>query len=1008
MPDREALNRLFDEAVALPASERLAFVETATSDDPDLRRELEALLARDARDASMLDVAFEDLVLALLGDESVADSSGGDGARSISDARDRSEVERVGPYRLLREVGRGGMGTVFLAEREDGEFDRTVAIKLVKRGMDSDEILRRFRSERQILAKLEHPNIARMYDGGVAEDGRPYLAMEYVEGRRITEYADENRLTLAERVELFDSVTAAVRFAHLNLVVHRDLKPSNVLVTDDGTVKLLDFGIAKLLDEDVSATDVTRPGGRILTPAYAAPEQLDGGPITTATDVFSLGVLLHELLTGRRPSWRGEDLRLPSTTVRMKDGSPSVRDAGSSEEARPAEGELREQSVSTETLAVARGTTPDRLARALRGDLDTIVLKALRREPAGRYSSVEALARDLRSHLAGRPVSARPDHVGYRVRKFVRRNRVGVAASAAVVVALVGGLAASLSQARIASNQRDLAELEAAKATRVTEFLIDVFQAADPAEARADTLTAVQMLRRGAARIETELAGEPEVQGAVLNAIGQVYTGLSLYEEAGEALQTGLEIRKEHYGPEHAEVAASLYSLSELAYRSASPEMDSLFRETLTVSRRVLDPEDPALARTLLLYANRAVSTDWTLAERLLDEADSIFTIAPGDQALALARVRGVRGFLAQARGEYAEAEDQHRQALEVQLERLGPNHPSTLVTRSNMGFVLQLLGKYAAADSALQAVLVSRREVYGDRHLRVVASLYSLAELRYAHGDYDGAEAFIREAIEVRSGIDGLSDPEGLQQRILLAQILWKKGDLEGGNRLFDRITAEARALGGGGTALARGMNARAGILESQGDPEGAEALYRRAWQLYRDFFGEDHPFAAIVQTNVGAAAYDQGKIEEAEALYRDALPVLVEAYSEQHATVGTTYMLIGTLECTTRRFDDGEQSLRRAREILEATLGSQHFRLGQVQLRLGGCLAAAQRHEEAEPLLLSAREILEPRKGLRPIVWRNLLAALLDVNVAQDRPDRAAEYRALLMELEGNPRAN
>jgi eukaryotic-like serine/threonine-protein kinase len=427
------------------------------------------------------------------------------------------------------------MGVVYLAMRADGVYEQKVAVKVIKRGMDTDEILTRFRLERQILARLQHPNIARIFDGGAVVDGRPFFAMEYVEGAPITAWCDERRASLDERLSLFFDVCAAVRHAHRNLVVHRDLKPSNILVTASGEVKLLDFGIAKLLDEEGTEGDntVTRVGARVLTPRYAAPEQIRGEPATTATDVFALGGILYELLTGRDPY-----------------GLPQLESPGRDELERavlerapeaPARAVARMEPAQRSRTAALRATTPGRLHRRLRGDLDSILSTALRKTPDERYSSVEELQRDLENHLASLPVRARASSALDRSRRFFARHRMGVGAAAVVVSALALGLAGAAWQWRARA-------AEARKLAAVKEFLVSIFETSDPTIALARDVTARELLDRGAERVRRELRSEPALQAEMSGIIGDLYRRVSLMDEAEPLLESSLSAQRTLYG----------------------------------------------------------------------------------------------------------------------------------------------------------------------------------------------------------------------------------------------------------------------------------------------------------------------------------------------------------------------------------------------------------------------------------------------------------------------------
>ena len=441
----QRLNEIFHAALALDPGDRTAFLAAAAADDASLRLEAGQLLEayqRSEADSGVID-RFETSLDAL--------------------AAPPVEGRRLGPYRVSAEIGRGGMGTVWLAERADGQFQQRVAIKLIKRGMDTAQILDRFRIERQILASLDHPHIARLLDGGTTGDGLPYFVMEHIEGQPIDRFADDRRLSIRQRLELFLQVCDAVSYAHRHLIVHRDIKPQNILVTDGGVPKLLDFGIAKVLQDAGDQGTLTMGGHQLLTPDYASPEQVDGGPTTTQTDVYSLGVVLYELLTGRSP-YRPRTWRTPDVCESVRS---SEIDRPSLAVARPADPAAGRRAASGTDRPSATGAgTMDRLRLQLRGDLDAIVLAALRKDPARRYGSVEQLANDIRRHLQGLPVRARADGLGYRTAKFVRRNRVAVAAAGLIALALVGGTLATLWQARNARTQARLAQQAQARAER--------------------------------------------------------------------------------------------------------------------------------------------------------------------------------------------------------------------------------------------------------------------------------------------------------------------------------------------------------------------------------------------------------------------------------------------------------------------------------------------------------------------------------------------------------------
>ncbi|MGD8277298.1 MAG: serine/threonine-protein kinase, partial [Gemmatimonadota bacterium] len=858
--------------------------------------------------------------------------------------------------------------------------------------------LRRFRSETRILARLEHPNIARLYDAGV-EDGQPYLVMEYVRGERIDRYCDARGLGIAERLELFLRVCEAVQHAHQNLVVHRDLKPSNILVSSDGQVKLLDFGISKLVDDDAAhAAGVTGTGLRAMTVEYSSPEQVRGDPVTTASDVYALGVVFYELLTGRRPYPVGPgpldtlravletDAGRPSASTTRSDATPAT--AGSAEPATPAD------------LARARSSTPEQLARRLRGDLDTIVLEALQKEPTRRYPSAQLLLDDIRRHLEGRPVRARPDTAGYRLGKFARRNWVSLTATAAVIVAMLAGLTIAVWQARVASAQRDVAQVEARKANRITDFLIGVFEVADPSVARADTVTAVQILDRGAARIDAELSAEPVVQATMMDVIGRVYASLSLYDRADSLLTEALRRRTALLGPDHPDVAASVFSLARLAFLRNRPEADSLLGDAVAQLRAALGPDDPRVAEALVQLAFSHIGSADSTAELALDEARRIYAAAPGDHEADLASITYALGYIRHDQGRYPEAESLYRAALAVQRDRLGPNHPNTLTTTSNLGFLLQLLGRFEAADSALQAVLSARRRIFGERHARVATSLLVLAELRYAQGAWQEAERYVRDARAMREELFGPDSPPTLYASFYLARVLQAEGQLDQAESLYRQVLRAAETRGTANSTVARTVNGFAGVLEARGDTVGAETFYRRALELYRNSVGETHPFTAIVRGNVAALLIDQGQLDAAEPMLRTSIETLRAAWTDEHETVGVLRLQLGTLLMLRGELPEAEAMMREARRVIEKALPPDHWRVAQARLRLGSCLVDMGRLDEAGLLFQSAFEILEPQRRVRFGDWRQLLTELFELNNALGRPDRARRYQELFRE--------
>ncbi|MCH9648111.1 MAG: serine/threonine-protein kinase [Deltaproteobacteria bacterium] len=576
----DRVKELFEAAQVLPAADRSSYLDEACREDPTLAAEVTSLLEADSRSLPWIDGHALEAVAGLWEED-----------------LDHLEGSSVGPYRLVRELGRGGMGAVYLAQRADDLFQQQVAIKVVKRGMGSTEIIDRFRRERQILASLTHPNITHLHDGGVTDDGLPYFVMEHVEGEPIDRYCRDQALTVRQRLELFRTVCNAVHHAHGRLIVHRDIKPGNVLVTASGEAKLLDFGIAKLLGSDHVPfhTGDTSFGSSPMTPDFASPEQLRDTPITTASDIYSLGVLLYLLLTDSLPySLVGRDRREVERIVCESEPlSPSaVVASGASPGASQGTGfKAGESSTKRHQRA---------LRRRLEGDLDNIVAMALRKEPERRYSSAEQLSEDLRRHLDGLPVLARPDSLTYQVGSFVRRHRVVTIAAALVVLSLVGGLLATSWQAQEAREQRQRAQEEALAAERVADFLAGLLQEANPFGKSGEDVSVRDLLDRAASRLHGELLQQPLVRARMLDTVGVAYGNLGFYDRAQPLLREAVENRTQALGENAPETAESLNHLGVLLRKTVQlEEAEHSLRRALAIQQQHFGPESVEVSETV-------------------------------------------------------------------------------------------------------------------------------------------------------------------------------------------------------------------------------------------------------------------------------------------------------------------------------------------------------------------------------------------------------------------------
>ena len=779
---------------------------------------------------------------------------------------DRPQAERrIGPYRLLRELGHGGMGTVYLAARADDQYQKRVAIKVV-RGLNTEEIVRYFRRERQILAGLEHPNVARLLDGGSTEDGLPYFVMEYVEGQAIDAYCDEGKLSIEERLRLFQAVCSVVQYAHRNLVVHRDLKPANILVTAEGVPKLLDFGIAKLVNPELAgaAGSVT---GLAMTPEYASPEQVKGRPITTATDVYSLGVVLYELLTGRRPYGQKAQgsLELLKAVCEEEPERPSTA-VGRTEERTLPSGEKR--TTTPESASRTREGTPERLRRRLRGDLDNIVLMALAKEPQRRYPSVEALSEDIRRYLDGLPVHAHKASVRYSALKFVRRHALGVgAASGLILLTVAFGIMMGIQARRIAW-ERDRARAAAGKADRINSFMREMLASADPRTGSRD-VTVAAVLDRASARLETELASEPEIKAAVLTTLGTTYEGLGLFEPAEKHLRAALNTRISVLGAEHLEVARSLHALAiVLEDRGDLKEAERLKREALGMLQRLGAGEGEDAADTLGALAREleGLGNSWA-AEELSRRTLNLYRRLSGTHRGAIAATLNNLGVVLGQRGDWTGAEMHHRLALEEIRTLRGPDHPEVAAAMCTLGAVLEKNGDVAGAETIYRDSLAIRQRLLGQEHPDTTRSMYALAHLlRTKKGEPEEAARLCREVLVLRGAALSDSHPmvaATLQLEGLSLMDLGQIGEAE--PLLRESLELRRRSLPPGHWLIAASESSLGSCLKARGRYPEAETLMLHGYEGLKSSRGEANEVTVEARQRLVVLYEAWGKPEKA-----------------------------------------------------------------------------------------------------------------------------------------------
>ena len=817
------VERVVDIALESDPREWPTILEEHCGGDVGLRREVEALLERHHTARGYLESPPAATAAALVRE-----------ARGASYTREGS---RVGAYRVVRQLGRGGTALVFLAERADGEFAQQVALKLLRPGYDSEIDQGRFRAERQILASLSHPNIARLFDGGVTDDGLPYLVMEVIEGEPIDTYCESRALPVRKRVEMFLTVIEATQYAHRNLIVHRDLKPSNILVTTDGQVKLLDFGLAKLLDPASPESGLTTQ--RWMTPEYAAPEQVRSAPATTLTDVYQLGVVLYQLLTGRLPF----GTRLQS--------------------AHELERAILEQEP--------RAPSSDR--RELRGDLDAIILKALEKTPDERYASAEAFADDVRRHLAGHPVLARPQTFAYRARRFARRQKWALAAAVTAITMIASYIVAITVQRARVERALDQATIEAQKAEQVTDLMLGLFEASEGGRAFSDTVTARDILDRGIARAH-QLAAQPVIQAQMLDAIGQIHVQLGAFDRARSLFEEALATRRRVLGNEHVDVAATLFNLADASHQLRdSVTAIARHTEALEIRRRLLGPTHARTLESMYWLAHATHDGGNAAAARPLFE-EWMVAVANGPPEITAERSNQLvmLGQFYLIRGDYPRAEQLFRQGLAVRRAYYGPRHFDVGNALHQLGLAVRGQGRSEEAEQLLRDGVGILRVAHPDGHLTLARALRSLggtvqrlnrpqeaialfeeaeAMLRRLHGpdhylvgtasndlgslyrqlgEYDRAEPYLRETLRIyRSQFDG-KNLMVLNSQIDLADVLRARGKFrEAEPMLLDGYAAlgnrRGQAMGEDRKRLA--LESLVKLYEAQGR-KGEAAKYR------------------------------------------------------------------------------------------------------------------------------------------------------------------------------------
>jgi serine/threonine protein kinase/lipopolysaccharide biosynthesis regulator YciM len=832
------IQSLFHDAADLPQAERKTFLEATCGGDDELLVDVLAMLDQDASGHSLLDRNLADVAQETL----------------TQAAHDSPIPKELGPYRILKLLGEGGMGVVYLAERED--LATQVAVKVLRDAWLSPARRERFASEQRTLAQLSHSSIARLYDADTLDDGTPWFVMEYVDGLPLTHYCRENECSVEQRLQLFRAVCEAVQHAHGHAIIHRDLKPSNVLVKSDGSVRLLDFGIAKQLESLELQVDQTMTGLRLMTPAYASPEQIRGDRVGISTDVYSLGVILYELLAGQLPfDLSGLTPAEAAIVITQHDpGKPST-----------AVKRITDSEGNAHALAVGKTAW---------ADLDVLCLNAMHKDPLRRYRTVEALIRDVDHYLNGEPLEARPDALLYWIDKFVRRNRRAVAA-AAVIFALVVGLVVFFT-VRLAK-ARDTALAEAARTLRIQQFIANLFQGGDAAAGPSDSLRVITIVDRGVQEANT-LDNDPKVQADLDQNLGSIYQKLGKFDQADSLLHSVLNERKSLYGGDSAEVAESLTALGLLRSDQAHlEEAEQLVWQGLAMAKRHLPAKHPAIAKA----------------------------------TLAFGKVLAERGYFDQAIDALNEV---------VRLQSAPGLAPSDLATSlSILADAHYSAGHYDVCTSLYTRVLEMHRQIHGARHPLIANDLGSLAAVQRDLGYYSEAERLDRQALDIVQSYYGNDHPQTAARLTALASsFMYQKKYDDAVSALKQALAIQERIYGSAHPSVAEVVNELGNVASMRDDLDAAEVQFRRAADIYRAVYGDHHYLVAITLANVAGVYMDKKQYPRAEQLFRDVVRRYQETLPADNINLGIAHVKLGRTLLRQNRYEDARAETLAGYEIL------------------------------------------------------------------------------------------
>ncbi|MDZ7715833.1 MAG: serine/threonine-protein kinase [Balneolaceae bacterium] len=898
------VNEIVDTALELKGQQRDTFIEKKCKDDEALKSEVTRLLE------SIEQSGTEGFL------ENTKDFPGhlaADFSKEEQESASSLVGKTIDQYTITKLIGHGGMGSVFLAERADEAYNRPIALKVMRRGMDTPSNVARFERERNILANLDHPNIARLLDGGVTEAGLPYLVMEYVEGISLLDYCDSKKLNIDKRLSLFKEVCQAVKHAHTNATIHRDLKPSNILVTDEGNVKVLDFGIAKLLEpEDPESTLLqTRTGARMLTLGYAAPEQLESKAITTATDSYTLGILLYELLVGVHPfDMDDKDLTQIEQIIRSKEPSlPSNKFSN----------------LPTETqkkLARKRNTTAAAILKLLSGDLDAIVIKALRKEPESRYSSAEQLLEDLQRREQNLPVIAREDTFRYNSSKFIRRHKTGISVAAGFLLLIIGFTVFYTWQI---TEERNKARIEAQKAEEVTEFLTRIFEGSNPSVPKSDSIPVRHFLETGVKRIN-EIEEQPEVKAALMTTMGRVYSNLGQYERSDTLHEEALKLSKKIYKDPHEDLAKSYVMMAvnekELDNFAAA---ESLYKKGINILEKLGNRPDSlyssSLSNLALLYEEigehqkaipfhkKAVALD----KKNYPEGHEKIGISLNHLAVAQDK-----------NGNFQKALKNYEKALKILKNQLGNDHQRTAITTHNIAILYRNLGMIDRAMPMMKEALKMKKAIYGNEHIVVVSSLAGMGHLYRETGQIEKSISSFKKTLDIVSNTHGDSS-------------------MYSGIMMFSL----------GATYLQDGSFSK------------AEQLFRKSIHILERVLGPEGSYLAIPKHMLGKVFLKQEKLSEAQNEFRETKSILIKHYETSHPYYAGLMKSLGRLKIAQDSLQKAHFYLNKSIEVFEQKLPDNHWKLAESRLLFGKVLYHQGNYDESRQLLQQSIPNIQKFRG-------------------------------------------